>query len=110
LWPGQYLPFVSDFADIEAIAQQVGQRSRCEGNASVIQDRDTKLAAAQNAQAELVRKERELEDARREMDLTVQTKVQAELGNIRDKAKQEAMAEAKLPLAEKEQQLASMQR
>jgi hypothetical protein len=77
---------------------------------AVIQDRDAKLAAAQNAQAELVRKERELEDARREMELTIQTKVQAELGTLREKAKQDAETEAKLPLIEKEQQITSMQR
>jgi hypothetical protein len=76
---------------------------------AVIQDRDTKLAAAQSAQADLLRKERELEEARRGMDLAIQTKVQAELGNIREKAKQEAEAQAKLPLLASEQQLASMQ-
>jgi hypothetical protein len=76
---------------------------------AVIQDRDTKLAAAQNAQAELLRKERELEEARRGMELTIQTKVQAELGNIRVKAKQEAEAEAKLQLLASKQLIASMQ-
>ena len=57
----------------------------------------------------MIRKERELDDARREMELTVQTKVQAAVSDIRAKAKQEAETEAKLPLIEKEQQIASMQ-
>lgn len=77
---------------------------------AVIVDRDGKLAVAQKAQAELVRKERQLEDARREMDLTVQSKVQAELVTVREKAKQEAENAAQLCVAEKEDQLASMQR
>ena len=76
---------------------------------AVIQDRDTKIAAAQSAQAELLRKEHELEEARRGMDLAIQTKIQAELGTIREKAKQEAEAEAELPLLASKQQIASMQ-
>jgi len=38
----------------------------------LIQDREAKLAVAQNAQAELVRRERELDDARRGIELTIQ--------------------------------------
>lgn len=75
-----------------------------------LMERDGKLAAAQNAQAEVMRKERELEDARRELGLTIENKVKAELRQIREKAKQEAEAAAKLPLIEKEEQIASMQR
>jgi hypothetical protein len=37
-----------------------------------LQNRDEKLAEAQKAQAEIVRKERELEDAKREIDLTIE--------------------------------------
>ena len=42
----------------------------------VLKSRDAKLAVAQKAEAELVRKQRELEDARRELDLTVEKKIQ----------------------------------
>jgi hypothetical protein len=90
--------------ELEAKTQEIADLN------TVITERDGKLAAAQKAQAEVVRKERELDDARREMDLTIQTKIQAELGGIRDKAKQEAEHAAKLPLVEKEEQIASMQR
>ena len=75
-----------------------------------IDERDNKLAAAQKAQAEVIRKERELDDARREMELTIQNGIKAELGSIREKAKREAEDAAKLPLIEKEEQIASMQR
>jgi hypothetical protein len=44
------------------------------------------------------------------MDLTIQNKVKAEASEIRVKAKQDAEAEAKLPLIEKEEQIASMQK
>ena len=58
----------------------------------VLKQRDAKLAEAQQAQADLIRKQRELDDAKREMDLTIQKQVQAELGAVRDQAKQEAEA------------------
>ena len=45
----------------------------------ILKQRDAKLAEAQKAQAELIRKQRELDDAKRELDLTVQKRVQADL-------------------------------
>jgi hypothetical protein len=76
----------------------------------VLRRRDAKLAEAQQAQADLIRKRRELDDAKREMDLTIQKQVQAELGVVRDQAKQEAEAALTLRVREKEEQIASMQR
>ncbi|MCA1510447.1 DUF2130 domain-containing protein [Bradyrhizobium sp. NBAIM01] len=69
-----------------------------------------KLAAAQKDQADLLRKQRELEDAHRELDLTIQKKVQEELASVRTKAKQEAEDELKLKVSEKDQQIAGMTR
>ena len=43
----------------------------------VLKAREDKLAEAQQAQAELIRKQRELDDAKREINLTVEKKVQA---------------------------------
>jgi len=60
--------------------------------------------------AELIRKQRELDDAKREMDLTIEKRVQQSLGTVRDKAKQEAEDGLKLKVAEKEEQIAGMQR
>jgi len=71
--------------------------------------KDGKLAEAQRAQAELIRKERELDDARREMDLTVEKLVQESLSTVRDKATREAEAGLKLKVAEKEQTIIAMQ-
>jgi len=77
---------------------------------AVLNEREKKLAAAQRAQADLIRKERELDDAKREMDLNIEKKVQASLAAVRDKAKNEAEAGLKLKVLEKETQIASMQR
>jgi hypothetical protein len=76
----------------------------------VLKSRDEKLAQAQQAQADLIRKQRELDDAKRELDLTIETRVQASLAAVRDKAKLEAEEGLKLRVAEKEEQIASMQR
>jgi hypothetical protein len=76
----------------------------------VLQERDKKLAEAQSAQAELIRKQRELDDAKREVELEVEKRVQQSLGGVRHKAKQEAEDAFKLKLGEKDQLIASLQR
>jgi hypothetical protein len=76
----------------------------------VLKQRDAKLAEAQQAQAELIGKQRELDDAMRELDLTVAKRVQADLGSERDKAKKEAEDELKFKVMEKDQTITAMQR
>ena len=73
-------------------------------------ERDSKLAEAQKAQADLIRKQRELDDAKREMDLTIEKRVRESLVVVRDKAKSEAEEGLKFKVSEKEEQIASMQR
>ncbi|MHC4695711.1 MAG: DUF2130 domain-containing protein [Planctomycetota bacterium] len=91
-------------ADLEQRAKEVSDLQE------VLKERDNKLAEAQKAQAGLIRKQRELDDAKREMDLTVEKRVQEELATVRDKAKKDAEEELKLKVVEKEQTIASMQR
>ena len=76
----------------------------------VLRERDVKLAEAQKAQAELIRKQRELDDAKREIELTIEKRVQESLVAVRDKAKHEAEEGLKLKVVEREEQIASMQR
>ncbi|MGH7813180.1 MAG: DUF2130 domain-containing protein [Candidatus Binataceae bacterium] len=75
----------------------------------VLKQRDEKLKEAQQTQADLLRKQRELDDAKRELDLTVEKRVQEGLSAIRDQARKEAEDQLKLKVAEKEQTIASMQ-
>ena len=75
----------------------------------VLKARDVKLAEAQKAQAELIKKQRELDDAKRELDLTIETRVQDGLSEVRTLAKREAEDGMKLRVAEKDQTIASMQ-
>ena len=76
----------------------------------VLRQRDEKLAEAQKAQSDLIRKQRELDDAKREMDLTIEKRVEESLGVVRDKAKSEAEEGLKLKVAEKEHTIAAMQK
>ncbi|HVV71629.1 MAG TPA: DUF2130 domain-containing protein [Verrucomicrobiae bacterium] len=76
----------------------------------LLQLRESKLAEAQKQQAEFLRQQRALEDEKRELNLTVEKQVQAALGAVREKAKAEAEEGLKLRVAEKEEQIAGMQR
>ena len=76
----------------------------------ILKQRDIKLADAQKAQADLIRKQRELDDAKRELELTVEKRVETGLAAAREKAKKEAADEMKLKVMEAEQTIASMQR
>lgn len=71
--------------------------------------RNEKLAEAQKSQAELIRKQRELDDAKRELELTVEKRVQDGLVEVRDKARKEAEDGLKFKVLEKDQTIASMQ-
>jgi len=76
----------------------------------VLKQRDEKLAEAQKAQADLLRKQRELDDAKRELDLTIEKRVQAGLTATREQAKKEAEDALKFKVMEKEQTISSMQK
>ncbi len=91
-------------SDLEAKTKEVGALQ------DVLKQRDEKLKEAQQAQADLLRKQRELDDAKRELELTVEKRVQASVEEVRLKAKHEAEEGLKLKVVEKEHQISSMQR
>ena len=76
----------------------------------VLKLKDEKLAEAQKTQADLLRKQRELDDAKRELDLTVEKRVQEGLTATREQAKKEADEASKLKLMEAEQTIFAMQK
>jgi hypothetical protein len=76
----------------------------------ILKQRDDKLAEAQKAHAELIRKQRELDDAKRELDLTIERRVEESLTATREKAKKEAEESLKLKVLEKEETIKSMQK
>jgi hypothetical protein len=76
----------------------------------ILREKEMKLAAAQKAQADVLRKERELEDAKREMELTVERRIHEALGITRDEARKEVEEQMKLKVMEKEHTITSMQK
>jgi hypothetical protein len=76
----------------------------------VLQQRDIKLAEAQHTQGEFLRKQRELDEARREVDLTVEKKIQEGLEAVRERARKDTEQILQLKVREKEEQISSMQR
>jgi hypothetical protein len=71
---------------------------------------NAKLAEAQQAHADVIRKTRELDDAKRELNLSVEKKVQESLAAVRDQAKAEAEDSLKAKVSEREVKIAGMQR
>lgn len=67
-----------------------------------------KLAEAQKEQAVLLKKSRELDDAKRELDLTVEKKIQEGLSDERVKAQKDAEDRIGLRVREKEETISGM--
>ncbi|UPK37797.1 DUF2130 domain-containing protein [Bradyrhizobium sp. 186] len=91
-------------ADLEARTNEIAELQR------TLQSNNAKLAEAQQAQAELIRKQRALDEEKRELDLTIERRVQASIEQIHAKARQEADEAARLRVAEKDQTIESMTR
>lgn len=90
----------ADFACEQKIAVQAQQEAEA---------LRVKLVEAQKAQAEALRKERELADRERELSLTVETQVSAGIEAARTAARRDADEAARLRLAEKDMTLQSLQ-
>lgn len=90
--------------DLEEKAREVDELQ------GVLKQREAKLAEAQKAQAVLLRKQRELDDALRELDLTVEKRIQEGLTTARNLARKEAEEELKLKVLDKEQVISSLQK
>lgn len=90
-------------AEIEAKSKEVAELNE------LIKQRTEKLTEAQAVQAEFLKKKRLLDDEKRELDLTVEKKVQENILAARNAAKAEIEGELKLKVSEKEEQIRSMQ-
>ncbi|MDP1603307.1 MAG: DUF2130 domain-containing protein [Legionella sp.] len=77
---------------------------------AILKAREQKLAEAQAAQADLIKQQRELDDAKRELNLTVEKRIQEGLEETRVKAQREAEESLGLKVKEKEQTISSMQK
>lgn len=89
--------------------QEASEAARQEAE-SLLRENEAKLTAAQAAQAEAMRKTRELDEARRELELTVERKVNEGAAAVREEARRVAEEAIGLRVSEKEQVIAGLQR
>ena len=75
-----------------------------------LQAMERKLATAQKAEADAVARERKVAEKERELDLTIERRVSASVTDIRNQANLDAAANTQLKIAEKDEQLASLNR
>ena len=95
----------------QAFANDLEQRSREIAELqAILKNQEAKLTEAQKTQADLLRKQRELDDAKRELDLTIEKRVQEGLSVTRQQARKEAEDEQRLKVLEREQTIAAMQK
>jgi len=95
----------------QAFANDLEQKSREVAELqSILKSQEAKLTEAQKTQADLLRKQRELDDAKRELDLTIEKRVQESLSVTRQQARKEAEDEQRLKVLEREQTIAAMQK
>jgi hypothetical protein len=94
-----------------ALAAELRQRDRqLEELQENLESNNAKLSEAQKAHANMLRKSRELDIAKRELDLSVQRKVQESLATVREQVKAEVEDNLRLKLAERETRIGGLQR
>jgi hypothetical protein len=94
-----------------ALSNELEQKTRAVAELEKnLTENNAKLAEAQKAQADLLRKQRELDTKLREADLSVEKRVQEGLNVTREQARKEVEGELKLKVAEKELTISSMQK
>lgn len=95
----------------EALATDIEEKDKKVSELEqTLKKREDKLAEAQKAQANFLQKQRELEDEKREIDLTIEKRVQESIGAARDQSRKEAEEQLKYKIMEKEETITSMQR
>lgn len=94
-----------------AFKQQLASRDREKSELqAIIDEKDQKLTEAQEVQKAALKLQRELEDAKRELDLNVEKQVSDRLAAARSEAEKAAEDKLGLKLAEKEQTIEGMKK
>jgi hypothetical protein len=85
-------------------------RERLAESEQLLEAGNIKLAEAQQAQAEALRKQRELDEKTRELEITIEKRVQASQAGLVAKARQDATDELKSQVSQKDTQIESLGR
>lgn len=86
-------------ADLATMKQQLAESDQ------LLKARDAKLAEAQQAQADAIRKQRELDERTRELEVTIEKRVQASQAELVAKARQVTADELKSQVLQKDTQI-----
>ena len=93
----------------ENAAQMLASQEQAAQLQARLATQEAKLAQAQKTEAEFLKSQRALEDERRELELTVEKRVQENLASVKARAKSEAEEVLKLQITERELTISSMQ-
>lgn len=74
----------------------------------LLHEREAKLIEAQTAQADFVKKQRELDEQRRELELTIEKRITEGLAKVQETTKKHVEEEAKLKQAEKDAKIEAL--
>ncbi len=77
---------------------------------ALFEQQNKKLTEAQKTEADFLKQKRLLDDEKRELELTIEKRVQHSITEVRSKAKKEAEDQLQLKVTEKEEQITAMQR
>jgi hypothetical protein len=91
-------------ADLEKTGREVVELQ------DILKERELKLKEAQQSQLDFLRKQRDLDDAQRELELTVEKRIQEGLAATREQTRKEVEEQLKLKVSEKELLIAAMQK
>ncbi|WP_439360559.1 hypothetical protein [Bradyrhizobium sp. DASA03007] len=87
---GQLVAMEAKKARDAAAAELMTQTAEAAELRQNLESNNAKLAKVQQAQAELIRKQRALDEDKRELNLIIQQRVQVPIGDIQAKTRQEA--------------------
>ncbi|MBR0707023.1 DUF2130 domain-containing protein [Bradyrhizobium liaoningense] len=90
--------------DLNAMKQRLAESEQ------LLEARNAKLAEAQQAQAGALRKQRELDEKARELEVTIEKRVQASQADLVAKARQDVTDELKSQVSQKDAQIDSLGR
>src|SRR6201996_8235730 len=91
-------------SDLSAMKQQLAESQQ------LLEVRNLKLAEAQKAQADALRKQRELDEKTRELEITIEKRGQSSQAELTAKARQDASDELKSQVSQKDAQIDSLGR
>jgi hypothetical protein len=86
-------------SDLNAIQQRLAESEQ------LLEARNAKLAEAQQAQAHALRRQREFDEKTRELEITIEKRVQASQSELVAKARQDAVDELKSQVSQKARRL-----